>query len=99
MVDRYLVERRAAGYVNYRSGKAMLPLVTYLDELGVLSRGAVRLGPVPALLERYRSYLISERGLTSGTARCYLLSADAHRGRDLPEGLVHRAAIQGRAHA
>lgn len=27
---------------------------------------------MPALLERYRAYLISERGLTAGTARCYL---------------------------
>lgn len=72
VVDRYLAERRAAGYVNYRSGKAMRPLLTYLDKFGVLPREEVRLGPVPALLERYRSYLISERGLTSGTARCYL---------------------------
>ena len=72
VVDRYLAERRAAGYVNYRSGKAMRPLLTYLDKFGVLPREEVRLGPVPALLERYRSYLISERGLTSGTAHCYL---------------------------
>lgn len=72
VVDRYLAERRAAGYVNYRSGKAMRPLLTYLDKFGVLPREEVRLGPVPALLGRYRSYLISERGLTSGTAHCYL---------------------------
>jgi integrase len=32
----------------------------------------VAVGPVAALLERYRAYLISERGLTPGTARCYL---------------------------
>jgi integrase/recombinase XerD len=38
----------------------------------VLPREEVRLGAVPALLGRYRSYLISERGLTPGTARCYL---------------------------
>jgi integrase/recombinase XerD len=72
VVDRYLAERRAAGYVNYRSGKAMRPLLSYLDQLGVLPREEVELGPVSALLERYRSYLLSERGLTPGTARCYL---------------------------
>jgi integrase/recombinase XerD len=72
VVDRYLAERRAAGYVNYRSGKAMRPLLSYLDQLGVLPREAVELDPVSGLLERYRSYLLSERGLTSGTARCYL---------------------------
>jgi site-specific recombinase XerD len=72
VVERYLVERRAAGYVNYRSGKAMRPLLTCLEQLGVLPREEVELGPMPALLERYRSYLLSERGLTPGTARGYL---------------------------
>jgi integrase/recombinase XerD len=72
VVDRYLAERRAAGYVNYRSGKAMRPLLTYLDHLGALPREERRVDPVSALLERYRSYLLRERGLMSGTARCYL---------------------------
>lgn len=72
VVDRYLRDRRAAGYVNYRSGKAMRPLLSYLGRLGVLPREDVELGPVSALLERYRSYLLSERGLTPGTARCYV---------------------------
>jgi integrase/recombinase XerD len=71
-VDRYLCERRAAGYVNYRSMKAMRPLLSYLDQLGLLPAAEVAVGPVPDLLERYRAYLISERGLTPGTARCYL---------------------------
>lgn len=72
VVERYLAERRAAGYVNYRSVKAVRPLLSFLDRLGVLPQEQVELGPVPALLERYRSYLLSERGLTVGTARCYL---------------------------
>lgn len=72
VVDRYLCERRAAGYVNYRSIKAMRPLLRYLDQLGMLPAAEVPVGPVPALLERYRAYLLSERGLTPGTARCYL---------------------------
>ena len=72
LVDRYLAERRAAGYVNYRSMKAVRPLLRYLDQLGMLPVADVAVGPVPALLERYRAYLIRERGLTAGTARCYL---------------------------
>lgn len=36
VVGRYLTERRAAGYVNYRSGKAMRPLLDYLAAQGVL---------------------------------------------------------------
>ncbi len=70
VVDRYLCERRAAGYVNYRSVKAVRPLLGYLDRLGMVLPEEVVVGPVPALLERYRVYLISERGLTPGTARC-----------------------------
>jgi len=72
VVGRYLAERRAGGYVNYRSGKAMRPLLDYLAAQGVLLPEVVAVGPVEALLERYRCYLVSERGLTTGTARCYL---------------------------
>jgi integrase/recombinase XerD len=72
VLDRYLRERRAAGYVNYRSMKALRPLLSYLDQLGMLPAAEVAVGPVPELLERYRAYLISERGLMPGTARCYL---------------------------
>ena len=34
MIERYLAERRAAGYVEYRSGKAMRPLLDYLGAAG-----------------------------------------------------------------
>jgi len=72
VVGRYLAERRAGGYVNYRSLKAMRPLLDYLAAQGVLLPEVVAVGPVEAMLERYRCYLVSERGLTTGTARCYL---------------------------
>ena len=35
-IERYLTERRAAGYVEYRSIKAMGPLLGFLAPLGVL---------------------------------------------------------------
>lgn len=47
----------------------MVRLPSYLDGLGVLPVREVELGPVAELLERYRSYLLSERGLEPGTAR------------------------------
>jgi hypothetical protein len=72
-VERYLAERRAAGYVNYRSGKAMRPLLTYLDQLGMLPREEVELGPGPALLERYRSYLLVVRHGKFGKSRELIL--------------------------
>lgn len=36
VIERYLDQRRAAGYVEYRSVKALRPLLDYLAPLGVL---------------------------------------------------------------
>jgi site-specific recombinase XerD len=73
MIERYLAERRAAGYREYRSPRAFAPLLAYLGPLGVLPAPAVvRRGPVEELLGRYRDYLIVERGLTPATVRGYV---------------------------
>lgn len=73
VIERYLAGRRAAGYAEYRSAKAMQPLLDYLAPLGVLPvAGVVPLGPVEDLLDRYRGYLLGERGLTEGTVRGYV---------------------------
>jgi site-specific recombinase XerD len=73
VIDRYLAERRAAGYVGYRSVKALRPLLEYLTPLGVLpTPEVIPPGPVEELLGRYRDYLLGERGLTAGTARGYV---------------------------
>lgn len=100
VVDRYLSERRAAGYVNYRSGKAMRPLLDYLAAQGVLLPETVAVGPVEALLERYRCYLVGERGLTAGTARCYLdavrpFVASRLRGDELDLAGLTAAEVSG----
>lgn len=70
----FLSARRAAGYVNYRSAKAVLPLLTYLRGLGVAPEAPVRASetPVEQLLDRYRAYLLSERGLAASTVRDYV---------------------------
>jgi integrase/recombinase XerD len=73
LIERYLAERRSAGYVEYRSVRALRPLLEFLAPLGVLPvPQVVPPGPVEELLGRYRGYLIRERGLTSGTARGYV---------------------------
>lgn len=73
VIERYLAERRAAGYVEYRSVLALRPLLDFLAPLGVLpAPPQVRLGPVEELLGRYGDYLLGERGLTAGTARGYV---------------------------
>jgi integrase/recombinase XerD len=73
LIERYLAERRSAGYVEYRSVRALRPLLEFLAPLGVLPvPQVVPPGPVEELLGRYRDYLIGERGLASGTARGYV---------------------------
>jgi len=73
VIERYLAERRAAGYVQYRSAKALEPLLGYLARLDVLPVAQeVPLGPVEELLGGYRDYLLVERGLTAGTVRGYV---------------------------
>lgn len=72
-LQRYLEERRAAGYREYLSMKALVPLMGYLTRLDVVPvEEAVALGSVEELLERYCRYLLVERGLTAGTARGYV---------------------------
>jgi integrase/recombinase XerD len=73
VMERYLAERRSAGYVEFRSLKALRPLLDYLSPLGVLPvPPVVAPGPVEELLTRYRTYLLVERGLTVATARGYV---------------------------
>ncbi len=69
-VEAYFAQRRAAGYVNERTPRALTPLLAYLRGLGVV---AVELppapdGPVEVLLARYQDYLLVERGLAASTA-------------------------------
>lgn len=69
----FLAVRRAAGYTNYLSAKALVRLVDYLRRLGVAPPApAVVLTPVDVLLERFRGYLVVERGLAATTGRDYV---------------------------
>jgi site-specific recombinase XerD len=69
-VEAYFAERRAAGYFNERTPRALAPLVTYLRGRGVMPQEppAVPTGPVEVLLARFRDYLLIERGLAATTA-------------------------------
>jgi integrase/recombinase XerD len=90
-IQRYLAERRAAGYVLYRSVKALRPLLRFLAPLNVLpTEPPVRPDPVEELLGRYRGYLLTERGLTPATvtgyehlARPFIASRRRDEGLDL----------------
>src|SRR5450755_4554617 len=73
-VEAFVVSRRAAGYSNHLTGNALQPLLAYLRALGVVAEPDVLVpdGPVEVALERYRSYLLVERGLSVITARVYV---------------------------
>jgi integrase/recombinase XerD len=72
-IERYLAGRRVAGYRQYRSVKALQPLLGYLAPLSVLPvPQEIPASPVEELLGRYRTWLLVERGLTPGTARGYV---------------------------
>ncbi|MCA1678168.1 MAG: site-specific integrase [Actinobacteria bacterium] len=71
--ERFLCERRAAGYTNHTSAGGLEPLLGYLRGLGVapLAEEPV-LSAAELLLARYRDCLTLERGLAAGTARGYV---------------------------
>jgi integrase/recombinase XerD len=72
-VERYLAERRTVGYVEYRSIKALRPLLDFLAPLGMLpAPQEVPPRPMEDLLARYGDYLLGERSLTDGTVRGYV---------------------------
>ena len=77
VVGEFLAFRRADGYTHFLSSRGLTPLLTYLRGLGVTPAPAV---PVPEgllgdLVERYRRYLVVERGLTSAAVCRYLPEA------------------------
>ena len=98
-VEEFLEARRAEGYTLWLSTKAMAPLLAYLRGLGVVQTPSPEepATPAEALLERYRCYLIQERGLAASTiaayshvARLFLFS----RSPDGELGLEHLSAAE-----
>lgn len=77
VVEAYLAGRRADGYTCWLSVGGLMPVLSCLRGLGV--------APVPVrpdssgrldeLVERYRRYLVEERGLVQSTVRYYVMEA------------------------
>jgi len=74
VAEEYLAARRAAGYTAYLTPKALVPLLGYLRGLGVVPEAEIAVPTTQAevLLERYRCYLLAERGLREKVARGYV---------------------------
>jgi site-specific recombinase XerD len=73
-VEAFMVVRRAAGYRACLKVRSLAPLLAYLRGLGVVAPAVVApLPPVEQELERFRGYLLGERGLTPAAARGYMV--------------------------
>lgn len=73
VVEGYLRVRRGAGHRSGVTGRAVAPLLGYLRGLQVVPEADPRV-PVTAveeLLERFRRYLVEERGLAPASVRAY----------------------------
>jgi site-specific recombinase XerD len=89
VAERFLADRRAAGYTRHLSPRALAPLLGLLRRLGAVPVPPLA-GPGTAaevLLGRYRAYLAGERGLAAGTISHYVAGArlflDRAAGADL----------------
>lgn len=71
-VEEFVAARRGAGYVNYVTPRALVALLGYLRDLGVVPPAdEPAFSEVEELLVRYRAWLCSERGLAAVTTRNY----------------------------
>jgi integrase/recombinase XerD len=73
-IEAYLAARRAAGYGEFVTPRALAPLLGYLRKLGVapLPETPVPQNLAEELLDGYRCWLVAERGLRRTVARGYL---------------------------
>lgn len=67
----FVAARRAAGYYNLRSPRAMAPLLAYLREIEATPEPGTAAEPAD-LLQSYRNYLTVERRLVAGSVDNYV---------------------------
>lgn len=67
----FLAARREAGHKRVGGPRAMLPLVTYLREVGAVPLDTTVLAPLAELLGQYRRWMVQERGLAAMTVLRY----------------------------
>jgi site-specific recombinase XerD len=94
--ERFLADRRAVGYVLYRSPKALVPLLGFLRRVGAAPEAPppAPAGPADVLLDRYRRYLVAERGLAAETAADYAAKVRAFASGRVDCGLAGLTAAE-----
>jgi integrase/recombinase XerD len=93
---RFLACRRAVGYAQLLSPKALVPLLGFLRRIGAVPEAPppVPAGPADALLDRYRRYLVTERGLAAETAADYAAKVRAFLAAAMDRGLAGLTAAE-----
>jgi integrase len=93
--NEFLGARRSQGYTLWLSPKALAPLTSYLRSIGVtIVEPEPALGPIEALLLRYREYLVGTRGLTTGSALGYINLVRPFVAGRLVDGELDWASMQ-----
>ncbi len=67
----FLATRRRAGQRRAAGPRAMVPMLTYLREAGVVPAQVPSLSPLGELLGQYRMWMVQERGLAAMTVLRY----------------------------
>jgi integrase/recombinase XerD len=94
--ERFLGARRAAGYVQLLSPKALGPLLGFLRRIGAVPEAPlpVPAGPAEELLDRFRRYLMTERGLRTETAADYAAKVRPFLAACMERGLAGLTAAE-----
>ena len=74
LADRFLFDRRAAGYARHKTLETLRPIVDYLYRLKMAPplEAPVSEDPASVILDRYRIFLTAERSLATVTALRYI---------------------------
>lgn len=74
LADRFLRDRRSAGFARHKTHRTLRPILDYLHRLKLAPplEAPVREGPASIILDRYRNFLTIERSLIATTVEGYV---------------------------
>ena len=74
LVDRFLRDRRSAGFARHKTHRTLRPILDYLHRLKLAPplEAPVLEGPASVILDRYRRFLTMERSLIATTVERYI---------------------------
>ena len=94
-VEAFRAFRRASGYRRVPGTRAMVPLLSYLRQGGLVPAVVPSSTPLEVMLAQFRSWLVQDRGLAATTvlryeksARRFLVEQACSGGRFEPAGLT-----------